>query len=155
MRIDGHAGSFEVATDRLCAGFRENGVIRAGVLMAELEGSLATICASAVDDAKTLAASRRILVSHLTMLRNTGDVFADDTARQMFKCGHLPHLVRRGTARISLALENPAAYTVWAIRPNGERICRMPTKVEDGKLRFVADVARDRSEATMLYEVIR
>ena len=155
IALDRGQGMMTVATDRLCAGVIEEGKFSAGALTVEIGGAPATVCASTVDGAATLAASKRILVSHLTVVRNTGDVFDSDAARRTFKHGRLPLLMRRGTAKVALAVEAPETFAVWAIRPNGERKCRVPAEAKDGKLTFTADVARDRKEAVMLYELVR
>ena len=154
VSLDPNAGAIAIATDRLCAGFCERGRLVAGALEAVVSGSPATVCASVVDEAASIAASRRLLVSHLTMLRDTGNAFSSDSARILYRRGRLPHLVRRGVAEISLALGNPSDYEVWAVRLDGSRVCRVPSEVREGRLAFTADVARDRTDATMLYEVV-
>lgn len=155
VALDQEAGAIMVGTDRLCAGFCEGGRLVAGALEAVVSGSPATICASVVDEAASIATSRRLLVSHLTMLRDTGETLSGDSARVLYRRGRLPHLVRRGVAEISLALGDPSAYEVWAVRLDGSRVSRVPSEVREGRLAFTADVARDRTDATMLYEVVR
>ena len=53
-----------------------------------------------------------------------------------------------------LALEAPERYGIWALAPSGRRLAEVPAKVEEGRLRFTADVAGDTATgARMLYEV--
>jgi len=55
---------------------------------------------------------------------------------------------------VSIRLESPREYRVWALAPSGKRLADMPATVEAGSLRFTADVAGDQaSGARMLYEV--
>ena len=63
-------------------------------------------------------------------------------------------LARNGQARILLALENAADYTVWALETDGRRIEKVPVEVRNGRLFFTAKV-KGESGARMLYEVIR
>ena len=73
----------------------------------------AAIWASAVDGAP-LAQSKRILVTHLTDVQNTGARFSDESMKILLKWGGLPHLMRRGRAEVSLAVD-AGAFTVYVL----------------------------------------
>jgi len=68
--------------------------------------------------------------------------------------GHLPHLVRAGKSVITLRLESPARYHVWALASSGKRLAELSVQAKDDKLQFTADVTGSTTEgARMLYEV--
>ena len=62
--------------------------------------------------------------------------------------------MRAGTAKVSLALDAPASYAVWALDTAGRRVAQVPAAVTDGRLAFTADV-KGAAGAQMLYEVVR
>ena len=153
LAIDAETGSLRVVTDRTCGGFAESGTIRAGRLEARLRDAPATVWASALD-AEPLATSRRILVCHLTDVQNTGAAFADFSRTMLLRWGDLPHLMRKGRAGVVLAVA-PGDWKVYALDCAGNRRGEVPSRWKDGRLAFVADVARDPSDATMSYELAR
>ena len=124
----------------------------AEALVARLEGAPATVWASGLDDLP-LRSSRHVLVTHLTEVQNSGSSFDDDERKVLLDWGKLPHLMRAGRADISLTTTNANA-TVWGLASDGTRRCEIPCRMERGVLRFIADIARDRSDATYLYEIV-
>ena len=153
VRIDAEAGSFTLDTPRTAGGFAEGGVVAAGPFRADLGTVPATIWASALDGAP-LAASSRILLTHLTDVQNSGIRYADAGKRILLDWGTLPHLMRAGRAEVSLALAD-GDWTVWALAPTGRRLRAVPAVRRDGRLAFTADVAADPAHATYLYELVR
>ena len=128
-------------------------------------GGAATVFATSLDG-EPLAASSRILVTHLTDAQNTGARYADAAMTVLLDWGRLPYLMRAGKADIELFTtakgsqdeqlpfaNNP--FRVFALSSSGARRAEIPCRYADGVLRFVADVARDPAEATFLYEVVR
>ena len=118
----------------------------------------ATIWASSLDDAP-LRVSRRILVTHLTDVQNTGASYANADMTVLKDFGRLPYLMRSGRAEVALSLaggsgtESPVV--VHALAPDGSRRAAIPATYSDGVLRFTADIARDPASATFLYEIVR
>ena len=153
VRIDAEAGSFTLDTPRTAGGFAEGGVVAAGPFRADLGTVPATIWASALDGAP-LAASSRILLTHLTDVQNSGIRYADAGKRILLDWGTLPHLMRAGRAEVSLVLAD-GDWTVWALAPTGRRLRAVPAVRRDGRLAFTADVAADPAHATYLYELVR
>ena len=117
-----------------------------------LGGAAATVWASSLDGAP-VAASRRILVTHLTDVQGEGTKFADPEKTILLRFGR-GSLVRNGTAQVKLALAEPAAYTVYELETSGKRLGTVPAEVKDGKLCFMAAVDGPHG-ARMLYEVTR
>ena len=151
--IDQDRGSFTVDTERTVGGFAESGRIEAGPFAAEITGAAATVWVSALDR-EPVSASRRLLLTHLTDVQNTGVRYAERARKTLLSWGKLPYLVRVGQADVTLALNAPETYAVYALATNGRRTEKVETKVADGKLAFTAAVAA-KDGARMLYEIVR
>ena len=152
LGFDRVRGSFTIDTPRTCGGFAPDGAFSAGAISVTLGGAAATVWASSLDGAP-VAASRRILVTHLTDVQGEGTKFADPEKTIRLKFGR-GSLVRNGTAQVALALADPTAYTVYELETSGKRLGTVPAEVKDGKLCFTAAVDGPHG-ARMLYEVTR
>ena len=151
VSIDNAKGTFILSTPRTSGGFAEGGRIAAGALEAELSQA-ATVWASSLD-AKPISETGRILVTHLTDVQNTGIKYADRERTILLQWGHVPHLMRVGTAKVSLSVK-PGAWKVHALSPGGRRLREVPASFDGSRLSFTASVAADPSAATYLYEVV-
>ena len=126
-----------------------------GAVSFTVHDASATVWASSVDVEPTpIRRARRILVSHLTDVQASGNVYDDASRQVLLKWGTTPPIVRVGSADISIALDEPARYAVYALDTTGARIAPVPCRVEGGKLAFTASV-RGPEGARMLYEVVR
>ena len=165
------SGAFRVTTPRTCGGFAESGALDCGALrfeIADAGGSggnaprslvPAAVWATSIDGAP-LAESSRILVAHVTDAANSGAVFDGPESRSWLEQGVPPALVRRGTARIELALAGVGdgiAATVYRLSPTGHRIAEVPASLDtaSGRLSFTADTGHDAGSATLFYEIVR
>ena len=153
LAIDPARGAFTITTPRTVGGFAESGRIAAGPLSVDITGTPATVWVSALD-AAPVTESRRLLLTHLTDVQNTGVRYAERARKTLLAWGKLPYLVRVGQAEVTLALKEPGAYTVYALATSGRRLEKVDAKVVDGKLAFTASVANP-SGARMLYEIVR
>ena len=177
VKIDPERGSFLIDTPRTCGVFAENGAHAAGVLKVSIPAAWmsngagagrenqppatpTTLWASSLDDLP-LAQSRRILVTHLTDLQNTGERYADEAMTVLLDFGSLPCLVRAGEAEVELRLApdgGPASgsFAVHAIDTAGRRRAEIPATWDPaaGILRFTASV-RQPFGACMHYEIVR
>jgi len=155
LSFDPANGTFSVATLRTCGGFAEVGVTnRAGSLTFCPSRHRATVTAMSLDG-KPLVQARRILLTHLTNVLSPQTTFTDKTRRVVSYLGNSDRdrLVANGSARIALALDNPAAYAVWALATDGRRLAQVPASVEGGQLVFTASV--DGAGGTRIfYEII-
>lgn len=145
-------GSFTVVTERTCGGFAESGTIHAGPLTASIVETPATIWVSALD-ARPIASSKRLLLSHLTDVQCTGVTFAERSRQTLLEKGKLPYLVRNGSATISLTLAQAKAYTVYALATSGARLDKVPATAEGNTLRFTASVCGSQG-ACLTYEIV-
>ncbi len=153
VHVDGVNGDFFVSTPNTCGGFSERGPIRSTALTVELEGAAATVWASSLDG-KPLASSARILLTHLTDVQNTNIAYRDERLKVLTGWGHLPHLMRNGTARCRLRVAD-GRWTVHALGADGRRLRAVPSRAAQGALDFTAKVDADPSCATYLYELVR
>lgn len=158
ITIDAPRNMLILDTTRTAGGFAPAGetleTIKGGVRV-KMRESDATVWVSALDD-RPIRESRRLLVTHLTDLQNSGIRYAENARQTLLDWGGLPHLVRAGQAEVSVQLEKPAEYQVWALSPGGKRLARLPVEVHDGELRFTLNVAGDvEAGARMIYEIVR
>jgi hypothetical protein len=156
ITIDGARDIMILDTARTAGGYAPAGqgiaTTVAGVQI-HVEGADATVWVSALDN-QPISRSRRLLVTHLTDLQNTGIRYREPARQTLLEWGRLPHLVRAGQARVTIPLARPQRYRVWALAPSGRRLAEVPTQVVEGALQFTAEVqgAPDQG-ARMLYEV--
>ena len=120
-----------------------------------MEGSDATVWVSSLDQ-NPIGKSRRLIVTHLTDLQNTGIRYAEPARQTLQDWGGMPYLVRAGKAAVRIRLESPQEYRVWALSVTGKRLAEVPARVEGDCLSFTADVAGDRAAgARMIYELAK
>jgi hypothetical protein len=156
VTIDGPHDRLVLDTPRTAGGYAPAGqtveTAQGGVRIS-MEGSDATVWVSALDR-NPIRQSRRLLVTHLTDLQNTDIRYAEAERKTLLDWGRLPHLVRAGKAGVSIRLESPKEYRVWALAPSGKRLAEVPAKADADTLHFTADVAGDPAGgARMVYEV--
>ena len=154
ISIDPAASVLTIDTPKSAGGYADAGKAidspKAGVHIDGLTIG-ATVFVSSLDDAP-IKTSKRLLVTHLTDLQNTGARFGEAAHQTLLDWGGLPHLVRDGAATVHVALADPAAYSVWALSMGGTRLEKVETKVDAGQLVFTASV-RGPNGARMLYEI--
>ncbi len=156
ITIDGPRDVLILDTARTAGGYAPAGQTietQTGGVRVAIEGSDATVWVSALDQ-NPLHRSRRLLVTHLTDLQNSGIRYAEPARQILQDWGRLPHLVRAGKANVSVRLETPHRFKVWALAPGGRRLAEVPTQIEGDRMLFTADVAADPpAGARMIYEV--
>jgi len=158
VTIDGPADTLVLDTERTAGGYAPAGqtvdAAKGGVKIS-MEGTDATVWVSSLDK-KSIRESRRLLVTHLTDLQNTGIQYAEPTRKTLQDWGRLPYLVRAGRSVINIRLHSPSKYRVWALGTGGKRLAQVPARVEGEALSFTADVAGNPAAgARMMYEVAR
>ncbi len=146
-------GQMTIDTPRTAGGFSEKGAIQVGTLRFDVGEVAATVWVSSLDKAP-ITSSNRLLLSHLTDLQYTGAKYTNRSNTVLLNWGTLPHLVRIGRAEISLTLDNPEKYAVYALATSGRRLSRITASASEGTLSFTADVAHPDG-AVMLYEIVR
>lgn len=146
------AGSLTVATDRACGGFVEKGGFEAGALRVDvgLDASCVGVISLSRDAIRT---SRRLLLLHLTDGVAGGSRFRDARRNVIENNGSRDvHLLRAGTAKVSLALAS-GVWRVWALDATGARRRRLPAVFAAGRLEFEITTGCRTGDATYQYEI--
>ncbi len=152
VTIDSQTGSFILATKRTSGGFAEKGVIKTDMLTADIGETAATVWVSSLDG-KPINESKRMLLTHLTDVQNTDISYANHSLTILLNWGRLPHLMRVGTAKVSVAAAS-GNWTVHVLASNGERRYTVPCTYENGKLNFIARVNAKEDGASYMYEIV-
>jgi hypothetical protein len=154
--IDPANAVLTIDTPRSAGGFANAGksidAAKAGVRIDGVTTD-ATVFVNSLDGAP-IRSSKRLLVTHLTDLQNTGAQFGERARQTLQAWGGPPHLVLDGAATVHVALDDPSAYTVWALATSGKRLEKIDAKTDGGQLTFTASV-RGADGARMLYEIAR
>ena len=154
VRLEDPKGSkVSIATARTCACYAKDGSCKAGAMECSDFDGEATVFATSLDGLP-LATSRRILVTHLTDLQNTGICFRDKDRKILEAWGGLPYRVRRGRCTVSLAAAC-GEWKAYRLETDGSRRNEIPLRHAPGGLSFVADIAGDAANATIMYELAR
>lgn len=153
MSMDFSTEALTVDTPCTAGGYAPEDVeITTSALRLRCTGSAAAVWATSLDG-KPLRRSGRITLFHLTDALGDGATFTDFTRREITARGQ-GVLMRRGVALVSLMLERPDEYDVYALDAVGNRIERLKTEVSQGGLRFTADI-RGVHGARNQYEIVR
>jgi hypothetical protein len=113
-------GTFKAVTPRSEAFIlMDKGRLAGGRVTVENDGGMCTVFAAAVDD-QPLEKSKRLLVLHLTDVQNNKTRFSKDMTIWE-SVGELPHLVRRGSAQVSIRFDAERKVHVWAVDLSGAR----------------------------------
>ncbi|MBI3923457.1 MAG: hypothetical protein HY318_18705, partial [Armatimonadetes bacterium] len=125
--------------------------VTAGPVTITIEDTPATVWVSSLDG-KPITRSKRLLITHLTDLQNTGARFGERARQTLLEWGKLPHLVRAGRATVKLHLSAKASPQVWALAINGRRIEEVESERKAGVLTIPLSVKGEEG-ARILYEV--
>lgn len=148
-------GEFTVVSKRTCGGFTENGEFAAGALAARGNNGAMTVWISSCDGAMIERATRLVLF-HLTNLQNDGIAYRNRQCKEVLSWGNVPHLIRNGKAKISLALDSRSQYRFYALAADGSRLAEVPTKrLKNGRIVFVANVSAYPDTAVYAYEIVK
>ncbi|MPM57071.1 hypothetical protein SDC9_103889 [bioreactor metagenome] len=114
--------------------------------------TFAAVLVAAVDE-RPLAASNRILILHLTDVKNSGMKFADAEMSVPEHYGTLPQLMRRGETEITLAAQ--PGMKLYACDFDGSRIFELPVVEKmPGKIQFTARNVTEKG-AVAVYELVK
>jgi hypothetical protein len=111
----------------------------------------AVVFVAAMDDLP-IASSKRLMVLHLTDLVNTGSKFSSPARVLLEDFGKLPHLLRQGSATVTIRREGDAALKAWPLDAEGKRGEAMPVRAEGGNLTLDLKTLTP-GRATMAYEL--
>ena len=153
LNLNGSESSIRLDTPRTAGVAGAHGQrLRAGGLEAALFDASATLAATSLDG-RPLRESGRILVTHLTDLRNEDQRF-DSRTGLLTDWGRAPVVARNGRAavRIERAVP-PRSARAWALSTGGRRVAETPVRIEpDGAVAIECDVGGPEG-ARLLYEL--
>ena len=154
ITLNADAGQFAVATDNTVALTLNDGTDwqRSGVSV-RADGARAMVAVSSLDGLP-IATSKHLLVTHLTDLQNTGERFASPERRVIEDWGHLPYLVRTGTAEVSLMRSDGRAAKAWRLDTTGVRAAALPVHVDKRGATVALSTRAPDGSATLYYEVV-
>lgn len=150
--VDARRDAMVLDTPMTAGGYAPEGeTIEAGAVTVTIDRTDATVWVSSVDG-EPIRTSRRLIITHLTDLQNTGARFGERARQTLLAWGRTPHLVRAGTATVTLQLREVQGARVWALATSGRRMAPVETEVRGGRLVVPLDVAGPAG-ARMIYEV--
>lgn len=155
VRLEPKRGAFAYMTERSCGGFAEDGTVDAGAFKFEIgtKGPVTVGCISL--DGKPIGESKRLLVSHVPEMQQTGTEFSDATKNILLKWGDVPRLVRAAKGKCTIAMPG-SGVRVYALDFSGNRVREVQVDASaSGKISFECNTAADRTSAACEYEVIR
>jgi len=151
--INGQFGSLRVVSPKTLGGLcPESDAIICGPLKIAVEGSEAAVYVSSMDG-RPVTESGRLLVAHLTDLQNTNQRYAGPDRRVLEDWGTLPHLVRRGSATLTLTRKAPGKVEAWRLDSAGKRGAALPVEVNGATVTLNLSTANPDGKATIYYEV--
>ena len=139
IRLDPERGTLQISTPKSAVVTLPKGSATDGALKVENADTFQTFAAISLDGAE-LAKSGSVVVLQSTDMVTTGIRFADQDRRRVEAVGDGPLLMRRGTARLSLATDGPRK--IAAVDFQGDALGEIPASWKNGVLTFDADNCR-------------
>ncbi|MCH5374116.1 MAG: hypothetical protein JJ992_09075, partial [Planctomycetes bacterium] len=153
LTIDAPANTFVLDTARTAGGFAPAGArIETQCATIEIQETDATVWISSLDG-QPIGSSKRLLITHLTDLQNTGARYADRARKILLSWGGLPHLVQAGGATVALRVPGRSDAKVYGLATNGKRTGEINPTRTSNELMIPLSVS-DNGKARMLYEVV-
>jgi hypothetical protein len=152
LTVDAPQDVMVLDTPRTAGGYAPEGqTIQAGPVSVAIEKTDATVWVSSLDG-KPIAESRRMILTHLTDLQNTGIHFGEQARQTLHAWGGLPHLVLAGSAKVTIALPKAKSAKVWTLATSGRRLDAVEATLADGRLVVPVSVGGPKG-ARFLYEI--
>jgi hypothetical protein len=152
LLIDAPRDVMALVTSRTAGGYAPEGeMVDAGPGTVRVDRTDATVWVSSVDG-RAITESRRLIVTHLTDLQNTGARFGEKARRTLLAWGSLPHLVLDGEATVAIWLANGDGAKVWHLATSGRRMRQVEFERREGGIVLPLRVAGPDG-ARMIYEV--
>lgn len=107
-----------------------------------------------LENDKTLADSRRMVLVIATNLLNTDMTFEDSSMKTMISLGKPPHLLRTGRFRGSLRNANAGSLKLYALGLNGARLAELPLKRRADVVQFDIDTAKIPFGPSIYFELV-
>jgi hypothetical protein len=151
--LNGDAEVLTVSTPRTAGVVTPVGnAVTAGPMTVTARDARAVVTVSSLDG-KSLTDSRRLLLTHLTDLQNSGARFSSKDRRIVEDWGTMPYLVRRGAATVRLKNTEAAKLRAWRLDTTGKRIATVPMTVTGSDISLDLSTADPSGSATLYYEI--
>ena len=155
VSIDLNALNMKIATSQSASVIGSEGAtVATTMLTAKFTKSRASIFLTSVDK-KPLISSRRMLLGHLTDVQNSGATFTGKERGTLTNWGGLPHLVKSGTAEVTVQAQYPMYIKVFKLDLSGKRLGPVTITTQSKSIKFNVDT-RDSSTGmgVMYYEIV-
>lgn len=120
------------------------------ILTAKFVKSRASVYVTSVDK-KPLLSSRRMLLAHLTDVQNTGATFTGKERGTLVDWGTLPHLVKVGTAEVTVKVQHPTAMRVYQVDLAGRRMATVPFTKQTQSITFTVNTRDPQTGSGVIY----
>jgi hypothetical protein len=151
VQADFNELSLRIRTNRTAAIVGAQGTAHAaGPLQVTFTKSRASVYATSLDGA-SLTTSKRILVAHLTDVQNTGARFSGLERQKLLNWGNLPHLIKDGSARVSLQLANPRWYKAYRLDLTGKRVASVSLSRTSSGIHFTVSTSNPNGGTGCIY----
>lgn len=152
LRLNSKTQLFQIITSRSEAILLAKEKQSEGRFLCVANGNTAAAVYAGSLDAKALPESGRILLLHLTDLKNDGAVFADSSMTILKDSGKETLLLRKNQVKVELAYRHPC--DLYACEISGKRLWKIPVKNKAGKISFTMNNFVN-GKAILLYELVR
>ncbi|HEY3282065.1 MAG TPA: hypothetical protein VGN26_07300 [Armatimonadota bacterium] len=153
LLVEAASAKMAVNTPRTVGGAARAGdTLVAGPLTAKVAGARAVLYASSLDG-KPLTKSGRILLAHITDVQSAGTKYAAADMRVLQEWGRGPHLVRTGTAEVTLTHDALKGLKAWRLDTSGHRVAPIPLQVRADKLVLRLSTRAGDGSGTLYYEI--
>ena len=152
ITLDAAAGTFNVATERTESFvLPRKGTAFGRHVRVDNPAGFAVVAVISVDG-KPIPQSARLLVLHLTDVQNSAVRFGNKAHTVLRDWGRLPHLIRRGSAAISIDRASASSVRAWAVDMSGTRRKPIALERQGGRVAFTASTVQPEG-AFMAYEI--
>ncbi len=125
--------------------------VRAGAAEFSASTAEATMWVSSVDG-QPITRSRRLIVTHLTDIQNSGIRFAETSRRTLLDWGSPQLLVRKGEASVAVEAPGAKAVRAWRLAAGGRRLSEATVSLKQGRWTLQCAISEAQG-AQILYEV--
>lgn len=154
VSLDRSKGVMSVASSQTVGVLAPVGTtVTAGGLQASFTGHRGALWISTLDG-RSISQSRRMLMTFLTDVQNTGARFTGPDREVIETFGTTPYLLRAGTAQVTLNLDEPSLARVFRLDMAGNRVAEVTPSLTASGISFAAPNSGS-GWATFYYEIVK
>ncbi len=169
-RTDAEKGIFESETGEICADVQKNTLtidtpkfqsavlkeskpVKLSDLSVESVSTPCTIAAISLENEKSIADSKHLLVVVGTVFAAENAVFSTENFGAELDVGDMQQVMRAGQFRFSLKNGAKGLPSVYALNMSGSRECKIPVTLRNGRVEFALDTCK-LEYGTPYFEVV-